>query len=124
MAVGSVHIEVFVRKYPDSTRALMLATEARSQARDEGNALMKSGQVAAVRVTRETLDPETGEYHPIVILDLGVPEGRKKEKVKAATVPVCVSPQDHYTCHARERIGRLLDQWLERRQATPFELLH
>jgi hypothetical protein len=124
MAAGAIHFEVFVRKFPDSTWALKLATEARSQALDEAYALMKSGAVAAVRVTRESLDPETGEYFPIVILDLGAPEGRKKVKVKEATEPLCVAPQDLYTCHARERIGRLFELWLERRRATPFELLH
>src|SRR5207253_3252279 len=34
------------------------------------------------------------------------------------------APQDLYTVHARERIGRLLEGWLERKGATPFELLH
>jgi hypothetical protein len=124
MAGGAVHFEVYVRKYPDSIWALKMATEARDQALDEARALMKSGAVAAVRVTRESLDPESGEFFPIVILDLGVPEGRKKVKVKESTEPLCVAPQDLYSCHARERIGRLFDLWLDRRQATPFELLH
>jgi hypothetical protein len=124
MPAGAVHFEVYVRKFPDSTWALRLATEARTQALDEAHELMKTGSVAAVRVTRESLDPESGEYFPIVILDLGAPEGRKKVKVKEASEPLCVTPQDLYTCHARERIGRLFELWLERRQATPFELLH
>jgi hypothetical protein len=124
MAGGAVHFEVFVRKYPDSTWALRLASESRDQALDEANALMRSGAVAAARVTRERLDPETGEFHALVILNLGVPEKPKKVKVKESTEPLCVSPQDLYTYHARERIGRLLDLWLERRNATPFELLH
>jgi hypothetical protein len=124
MSGEAVHFEVFVRRYPDSTWALKLATEARSHALDEANALMKSGAVAAVRVTRESLDPETGEFHPLVILNLGVPERPRKIRVKEPTEPLCVSPQDLYTCHARERIGRLLELWLERRQTTAFELLH
>ena len=124
MAGEAVHFEVFVRKYPDSTWALRMATEVRTQALDEANALMRSGAVAAARVTRESLDPETGEFHALVILNLGAPEKAKKVKVREATEPLCVSPQDLYTCHARERIGRLLDVWLERLNATPFELLH
>jgi hypothetical protein len=124
MAGGAVHFEVFVRKYPDSSWALRLASEVRDQALEEANALMRSGAVAAVRVTRESLDAETGEFHALVILNLGVPEKPKKVKVKESTEPLCVSPQDLYTYHARERIGRLLDLWLERRSATPFELLH
>ncbi len=124
MSGGAVHFEVYVRKFPDSTWALKMATEVRNQALDEANALMKSGQVAAVRVTRENMDPETGEFHPLVILNLGQPEKPKKVKVKEATEPLCVAPQDLYTFHARERIGRLFELWLERRHATPFELLH
>jgi hypothetical protein len=124
MAGETVHFEVFVRKYPDSAWTLRLATEARTQALDEANALMRTGAVAAVRVTRESLDPDSGEFHALVILNLGVPEKPKKVKVREATEPLCVSPQDLYTYHARERIGRLLDMWLERRSATPFELLH
>jgi len=38
--------------------------------------------------------------------------------------PLCVSPEDLYSVHARDRIGLLLEGWLTRNQATPFELLH
>ena len=38
--------------------------------------------------------------------------------------PLCVSPADLYTGHARERIGDLLEGWLARHKATPWELLH
>jgi hypothetical protein len=47
-----------------------------------------------------------------------------KSKPQAEAQPLCVTPQDLYTVHARERIGRLLEGWLERKHATPFELLH
>lgn len=124
MPSGPVHFEVYVRKFPDSDWALKMATEVRTQALDEANALMRSASVAAVRVTREAMDAETGEFHALVILNLGVAEKPKKVKVRESTDPLCVSPQDLYTYHARERIGRLMDLWLERRNATPFELLH
>ncbi|MFL5297516.1 MAG: hypothetical protein ACJ798_14135 [Phenylobacterium sp.] len=123
MSGAQVHFEVFVRRFPHSGWALKLATEARTQALDEAHAMLKDG-AAAVRVTRETLDPDTGEFHALVILNLGAPEGPSKVKVKEATDPLCVSPQDLYTFHARERIGRLLEVWLERHEATVFELLH
>ena len=35
-----------------------------------------------------------------------------------------MSPQDLYSVHARQRIVRLLEGWLGRNKATPFELLH
>ncbi|MDI1365659.1 MAG: hypothetical protein PSX79_12490, partial [bacterium] len=38
--------------------------------------------------------------------------------------PLFFQPADIYTAHARDRIGRLLEGWLARHNATPFELLH
>jgi hypothetical protein len=84
---------------------------------------MGAGKIAAVRVTKETLDPETREFQSVTILNLGARELVKKKVVENLD-PICVSPQDLYTVHARERIGRLLEGWLERKGATPFELLH
>jgi hypothetical protein len=124
MSDEAVHFEVFVRRYPDSAWALKMATEVRTQALEAANELVKSGAAAAARVTRESLDPDTGEFHALTILNIGAPERPRKVRAPEADEPLCVSPQDLYTCHARQRIGRLLDLWLERRQATPFELLH
>src|SRR5579862_2354021 len=124
MSAGDVHFEVFVRRYPDSGWALKMATDVRLTALDAAKELVEKGSCAAARVMRETLDPETGEYHSLTILSLGVPERPRKVKAPEPTEPLCVSPQDLYTCHARERIGRLFETWLERHEATPFELLH
>jgi hypothetical protein len=124
MSAGDVHFEVFVRRYPDSAWALKMATDVRLTALDSAKEMLARGEVAAVRVMRETLDPATGEFHSLTILTQGVPERPRKVKVPEATEPLCVSPQDLYTCHARERIGRLFETWLERQEATPFELLH
>ncbi|HEX3889111.1 MAG TPA: hypothetical protein VHW05_16605 [Phenylobacterium sp.] len=124
MPAADVHFEVFVRRYPDSGWALKMATDLRTTALDTANELIRKGSVAAARVMRETLDPETGEFHSLTILNLGVPEKPRKVKAPEPTEPLCVSPQDLYTCHARQRIGRLFETWLERHEATPFELLH
>jgi hypothetical protein len=124
MSGADVHFEVFVRRYPDSAWTLKMATGVRTTALDTAKDMVRTGEVAAARVTRETLDAESGEFHALTILTVGVPERRRKVKVREATEPLCISPQDLYTCHARDRIGRLLEVWLERRDATPFELLH
>ncbi len=124
MPGGAVHFEIFVRRQPDSAWALKAATEDRLTALDTANELVKKGQVAAARVMRETLHPETGEYLSLTILNIGVPERAKKVRAPEPTEPLCISPQDLYTCHARERIGRLFETWLARQEATPFELLH
>jgi len=124
MSAGDVHFEVFVRRYPDSTWALKMATDVRTTALEAAQELVDSGSAAAARVMRETLDPATGEFHALTILSVGAPERPRKVRVAEPTEPLCVSPQDLYTCHARERIGRLFETWLERQEATPFELLH
>ncbi|MGH6999198.1 MAG: hypothetical protein ACREEO_13460, partial [Phenylobacterium sp.] len=119
-----VHYEVFIRRAPGAAWKLDMATENRAAAISTAEEMMSEGRVAAVRVTKETLDPETREFQSITILNLGVAEAPKKKKIVENQDPLCVSPQDLYTVHARERIGRLLEGWLERKGATPFELLH
>lgn len=119
-----VHFELFIRRTPGGGWILDMATENRGSAIAAAEDLMGAGKIAAVRVTKETLDPETREFQSVTILNLGARELVKKKKVVENLDPICVSPQDLYTVHARERIGRLLEGWLERKGATPFELLH
>src|SRR3981189_1859341 len=116
MSAGDLHFEVFVRRYPDSSWALKMATDVRLTALDSAKEMIDRGEVAAVRVMRETLEPATGEFHSLTILNLGVPERPRKVKAPEPPGPLCVSPQDLYTCHARERIGRLFETWLERHE--------
>ena len=119
-----VHFEVYIRKVPGGPWVLDLASENRSAATHHAEELMKASKVAAVRVTKETFDDETREFATIDILKLGQAEKVAKARPKEDAQPLCVTPQDLYTLHARERIGRLLEGWLERNNATPFELLH
>ncbi len=123
MVGARVHYEVFGRKKPAAPWVLELATEDRGGALRMAEELMAAGFVAA-RVTKEVLDEETREFASVAILNLGAADAPKKKEPKKAFEPLCVQPQDLYTLHARERIGRLLCEWLERNQATPFELLH
>jgi hypothetical protein len=119
-----VHFEVYVRKVPGAPWTLDLATENRANALFTANEAMRQGHVAAARVTKETLNEETREYATVIILKLGAADIAAKAKPQAEVQPLCVTPQDLYTVHARERIARVLEGWLERNYATPFELLH
>ena len=101
-----------------------MASESRNQVIEAAEALMTDGRVAAVRVSKESLDPNTREFNSIAIFSKGKVEGAKKRKVVEDREPLCVSPEDLYSLHARDRIGRLLDGWLARNHATAFELLH
>lgn len=120
----SVHFEVFVRKTPGAPWTLEMATENRTAAMQAAEDMFKEGRCAAAKVTKETLDEDTREFQSVAILKLGAPEAARKPKPQVDVQPLCVTPQDLYTIHARERIGRLLEGWLERNNATPFELLH
>jgi len=124
MGGTKVHFEVFIRKAPGGPWTLDLATENRTLALQTAQELMDEGRVAAARVSKEVFDEESREFQSVVILKLGAAEGGAKAKPQADPQPLCVTPQDLYTIHARERIGRLLEGWLERNNATPFELLH
>ena len=120
----SVHFEVYVRKVPGASWTLDVASEDRAVALEKANTLMSEGRVAAVKVQKETFDEETLEYRAVDILKLGAAEVAAKSRPKVESQAPCVTPQDLYTVHARERIGRLLEGWLERNHATPFDLLH
>lgn len=124
MGGSKVHFEVFIRKVPGATWTLDLATENRATALSTAQDLMSEGRAAAVKVTKEVFDEESREFQSIVIQKLGAAEVAAKAKPQSDAQPLCVAPQDLYTLHARERIGRLLETWLERNNATPFELLH
>src|SRR5215217_7665609 len=121
---GRVHYELFVRRQPNSSWVLDLATEDRARALETAEEALAEGRAAAVRVTKELLNEDTMEFSSVTIMTKGVPDRSKPKKVRDDSAPLCVSPSDLYTCHARERIGRLLDGWLTRQKATPFELLH
>ena len=118
-----VHFEVFARR-PGGSFTLQLAVEDRDQAIEAAEEMLEGGKFTAVKVCKETLDPENGEYKTISIFNKGTEE-RPKSKVELEDRgPLCVSPQDFYNVHARDRIGRLLENWLMRQRATPWELLH
>lgn len=122
---AQVHFEVFIRRKPNAPWNLEAATEDRAKAMELAEELVERGGYAAVRVCKETLDPDTREFNSIDIFNKGVAPGKTERAApEKDPEPPCVTPQDLYTVHARDRIGRLLDGWLRRMRATPFELLH
>ncbi|MDX9996935.1 MAG: hypothetical protein WCY15_10615 [Phenylobacterium sp.] len=120
---GQVHYEVFIKR-AGGDWTLDFATEDRAQAIAAAEERLAKKKAASVKVTKETLDAETREFRTIVILQKGEPDRPKPRPVREEVEPLCVSPDDLYHAHSRERIGRLLEDWLARQRATPFELLH
>lgn len=123
MSDGQIHFEVFARRNQNASMTLEMATEDRARAMAYAEDLLESGS-AAVRVSKEVLDPESGEYTSVTILAKGIAPPKKSKALVEDAGPACVTPQDLYSVHARQRIVRLLDTWLFRQKATPFELLH
>jgi hypothetical protein len=125
MSDRQTHYELFVRKQPTAPWVLQFASEDRAKCLATAEELIGGGRVAAVRVTKEVLDPETREFSSATILTKGdVTAAKAPKKIAEDFAPMCVSPADLYTVHARDRIGRLLDNWLRRKRVTVFELLH
>lgn len=120
-----IHYELFVRRHSASGWTLQMATESRSTAVETADQLLEDKRAIAVKVTKETLNPETREYTTITLLTKGEQAVLKpKARLEEELTPVCTSPSDLYSVYARERIGQLFDNWLRRKTVTPFELLH
>ncbi len=102
-----------------------MATEDRAQAIQTAEDMLSDNRAAAVRVTKETLDPDTMEFNSVTVLTRGAPEVQSKRVVPEDQAgPRCSAPQDFYAPHARETISRVLEDWLGRNGVTAFELLH
>ena len=122
---GAIHYEVFIRKTAPAPWSLLMATEDRKIAVETAEDLLRDDRAAAVRVTKETLDPETLEFTSLTLLNRGAPEVRRKRVVPDDEAgPRCSTPKDLYSPQARETLGRVLEDWLQRQGVTPFELLH
>ena len=122
--MSQVHYELFVRRKVGAQWTLEIASENRAHALQVAEDVLAQNRAVAVRVSKETLDPATGEYKSIAIFTKGLVDGGKPKKEVENRDPLCVQPADLYTSHARDRIGRLLEGFLARHKATPFELLH
>lgn len=132
MDSGQVHFELFVRRRGRMAWELELATWDRRAAFEAADQALNGERGAAVRLFKETHDPATGAFRPLVLLERGeTAEPRRRRAVVSRraggvrTAPAsCAHPRDLYATPAREAIGRLLGGWLARHRVTPFELLH
>ena len=120
-----VHFELYIRRKVNAPWSLEQASEDRARILELADEMIADRRAAAVRVTKETLDEETRGFRTITLVSKGAVEAARGPKVREVDdSPLCVTPQDLYSIHARERIARLLEGWLRRKAVTPFELLH
>ncbi len=118
------HYEMFVRRTAQGAWTLEMASEHREQIVEAAEELYQSRKGLSVKVSKEVLDPETGEYSSATILSKGVEEAQARARVAVDAAPPCQTPHDLYSPVAREKISRLLEDWLRREKVTAFELLH
>jgi hypothetical protein len=125
MTDSQIHFELFIRRNVNVGWSLHLASEDRQRCIAAAEELMATSKAVAVRVSKETLDPETREFRSVTVLSKGMVE-MVKPKVRRTDDdgPMCAAPSDLYSTIAREKINRLLDPWLKRQKVTAFELLH
>ncbi|GAA0870347.1 hypothetical protein GCM10009116_21830 [Brevundimonas basaltis] len=122
---GPVHYELYIRKTAPASWSLQMATEDRAHAIQTAEDLLSDNRAAAVRVTKETLDPDTMAFDSVTVLTRGAPEVQRKRVIPDDEAgPRCSAPQDLYAPIARDLIGRVLEDWLNRQGVTAFELLH
>ena len=122
---GPVHYEVYIRKTAPAAWSLQVATEDRARAIQTAEEFLADNRAAAVRVTKETLDPDTMHFNSVTVLTRGAPEVKRPRVMADEDAPPrCGSPQDLYAPTSRELVGRVLEEWLSRQGVTAFELLH
>ena len=97
----------------------------RDEAVKYAKSLVEEG-APAVRVMKETHQPETGDYMTLTIFEHGATETKTKNKKldEGASSTPCFKPDDLYSHHARATMARILADWLARWKLTPTEFIH
>lgn len=122
---SQIHYEIFVRRTSHEAWTLRDANDKREEAVRLAEELVKQQPNWAVRVTKETFNPDTGAFLTLKVFEGGkeMSEARSKvEKVDDA-VP-CFKPDDLYSYHARLTLGRILAEPLARWKLTVSEFMH
>src|SRR6266705_1341830 len=122
--MSEVHFEVFRKMRRGGGWSLVEVIAQRDDAIKYAKTLVEGA--AAVRVMKETHQPETGDYMSLAIFEHGATEIKKKNaKVDdgASSTP-CFKPDDLYSYHARATMGRVMAEWLGRSRLTPTEFIH
>src|SRR5262249_10584767 len=124
--MAQVHFEIFRQQSKSGGWALLEAVDDRDAAVERAKKVLEEGRATAVRVVKETYQPDTGDYMSLTIFEDGkVSNVKKNKKIDDIDNPTpCFKPNDLYSYHARATIARLLGEWLARQRLTVTELLH
>jgi len=124
--MSEVHFEIFRQNHATGSWALVEVLENRDQALERARSMLQDGRATAVRVVKETFDPETGGYISLNLFEDGRVNTKKKNtKIdELEDLPVCATVDDLYMYDARAAIARTLGEWLAQNKLTVTELMH
>ena len=124
--MSEVHFEIFRQNHATGSWALVEVFENRDQALERARSMLQDGRATAVRVVKETFDPETGGYISLNLFEDGRVNTKKKNtKIdELDALPICDAPEHLYGDSARAVIARTLGEWLAPNKLTVIELLH
>lgn len=123
--VKEIHYEVFRRVGAKGGWTLHEVTGDRTRALNQAKELMASDQATGVKVVKETYNEESGDYLTLKIFEDGRNELKEtKAKEEPPQALSCFKPDDLYSYHARQTMGRLFVDFLSRNKITITELIH
>lgn len=124
--MSEVQFEIFRQNQATGTWSLVEVLENRDQALERARRMLQDGRATAVRVVKETFDPETGGYNGLTLLEDGRVNSKKRNtKIdELDELPICHEAADLYANGSRAVIARTLGEWLAANKLTVIELLH
>jgi hypothetical protein len=125
MSQREIHYEIFRRVGAKGGWTLHDVNNRREAALEIAKQLMADESATGVKVVKETYNSDTGDYQTLKIFE----DGHNKMKVEVAAEDAphalpCFMPDDLYSYHARNTMGRLLAEYLARQKLTITELIH
>jgi hypothetical protein len=124
--MSDTHFEIFRQNHATGSWSLVEVLEDRDQALERARGMLHDGRTTAVRVVKETFDPDTGGYISLNLFEDGRINTKKKNtKIdELEELPICNDADDLYTQRSRVVIGRTLSEWLAANRLTVIELIH
>lgn len=124
--MSEVHFEIFSQNQATGSWSMVEALENRDQALDRARRMLQDGRATAVRVVKESFDPETGGYVSLTLFEDGRINTKKRNtKIDELDhLPPCDTADDLYAYAPRAVIARTLGEWLALNKLTVTELLH
>jgi len=120
-----IHYEVFRRVGAKGAWTMHEVTGDRHRALTLAQELMATDQATGVKVVKETYNEERGDYLTLKIFEDGRSEMKETAvKEEPPQAPPCFKPDDLYSYHSRQTMGRLFIDFLSRNRITITELIH